>query len=219
MKREQIPASDYKPIRLTREAPMQVTPRFVYLTNIGNQQLEGIHTDLMLVTMLSSQRVPSCLHAQSTDIGDKIRNSISDAHFDGRCGQKLLVETELPGVSERYPRRLLITGIGSPHTFCTEKAYTVFGTLIDEALELRVKTITVPFVANRGTGACTNLKSMAYQLKVALTERFAKLTETPPLEEIQILCSKQAKRFIEMGLAIPVDLSAEEDSDEDCGCS
>lgn len=215
------PASPFTPIRLTKEAAMQPAfPRFVYFTDIGRRQMEDIHTDLMLVTMLSSQQVPTCLHARGPEIGDQIRQHIQTARFEGRRGQKLLVETSLPGATQEFPRRLLIAGIGSPLTFCAETAHTVFSTLIGEALKLGVKTVTIPFVANRGTGNCTNLKAMSYQLKVALTQCYAAFDGEPALEEIQILCSSQAKRFIQEGLAIPVENdAAESDDDDDCHCS
>lgn len=214
-------ALPFTPIRLTEQAAMPPTlPRFVVTPGIGRLQLEDISTDLMLVTMLSSQHVPSCLHAREETVGEQIKRSIESSRFDGRQGQKLVVETTLPGITPEFPRRLLIAGIGSPQTFCAGVAHSVFRTLIDEAVALGVKKITVPFVANRGTGNCTNLKAMSYQLKLALAKSFASLDGQPALEEIQILCSPQARRYIELGLAIPINDDDDTDSsDEDCHCS
>lgn len=200
---------------ITVEAPASnepKMPRFSFETTMGRRALDDIVTDMVLVAKLSSQRVPECLQAKTPAIGELIRQRIIDRGFEGRQGEKLLVETGLQDSSSANQRRVLLVGIGRPEKFGAEIAYQTFAILIKQAIALGVRNVTIPFIANRATESSLNLKGMAYQLKRALNDE----TElaTSQLQEIQIFCTPQARYHIEEGLKIPLDSGDDDEPDE-----
>lgn len=202
-------------IEESAQAPVQEQaqkPVFIFAPEIGRKAIDEIETDLVLVPVLSGMRVPRDLHAKTTDVGEQIRSAIEADGFVGKCGQKVLIDTGIPAGSSQSNRHLLLAGLGRPNKFCAGTAYKVFESLIEEAIQLGVRRVTVPFAPNRGTGSCLNMKGMAHKLNAAVTNCFKRLDGPVALCEVQIYCTPQAKPFIQKGLDIPVG------DDDPCGC-
>lgn len=181
-------------------------PEIVFEAQMGRKPVDEIETDLILLTMLSGMKVPRDLHVKDTRIAELIKSAISEKGFDGKRGDKLLID--LPD-----GKHVLLVGLGRAEKFCGGTAYAVFQEFLDEAIKLGVRRITVPFIPNRGTASCLTMKGMGHKLNVALTRRFKELQEPVQLSELQVYCTPQAKSHIEKGVNIPV-----EDSDS-CRCA
>ena len=184
-------------------------PEFIFAPVMGRTPIDEIETDLVLIPVLAGMRVPRDLHSDSTEVGELIKNAIKDGGFAGKRGEQLLVETELSGTGDGN-RHVLVAGLGRPDRFCARTAYEVFEQLIQEAIRLNVRRVTIPFTANRGTSSCLNMKGSGHKLKAAVVSCFEKLEQPVALAEIQIYCTPQAKAHIKKGLDIPVS------SDDSC---
>lgn len=209
MKRMVLP----EPIRLVDETMPQL-PKFSFETTLGRGSIEDVATDIVLIPMLFQMSVPKTLHATDEGVGELIRTAIDEHQFQGKRGTSLAVETELPDSDGGPGRTIFLAGLGRPQCFDADVAESVFTRLIEEAVERGAKTVTVPFIANRMTKTCLNLKGTAHRLKKAVARHFAKLDGPVSLTEIKIYCSPQARAHIEKGLNAPID----EDTADDC-CS
>ncbi|MBX9573858.1 MAG: hypothetical protein K2X77_33485 [Candidatus Obscuribacterales bacterium] len=199
----------------SHDAQLQANkPEFLFAARMGRESIEDIQTDLVLIPVLSGMKVPRDLRADSEEVGELIKQAIKDNNFAGKRGETLLVETSLPSSTGEGSRKLLLAGLGRADKFCARAAEGVFGALVDEACRLNAARVTIPFIPNRGTGACLNMKGMAHRMNIALNKRLAqKGDEEVSLTEVQIFCTPQAKPHIEQGLSIPVKLA---DSSDDC---
>lgn len=190
-------------------------PEFLFEARMGRESIEDIQTDLVLIPVLSGMKVPRDLRADSQEVGELIKQAIKDNNFNGKRGETLLVETTLPSSTGEGNRKLLLAGLGRADKFCAGAAEGVFGALVDEACRLNAARVTIPFIPNRGTGACLNMKGMAHRMNIALNKRLAEKGDGEvSLTEVQIFCTPQAKPHIEQGLSIPVQLA--DRSDDDC---
>lgn len=179
-------------------------PKFVFAADMGRRSLDEIETDLVLLTVLTGMEVPRDLHAKSSTVGDQIKSSINASSFEGRRGESLLIETECPGTTDGASLNVLVVGLGRPEKFCAGVAQGVFQQIINEAIRLKARRVTIPFAPNRGTSSNVNMKCMGFQLKQALSKCLQEHGADLALEEVQIYCTSQAKRHIEQGLNIPV---------------
>ena len=195
----------------TNQAKM---PEFLFEARMGRESIEDIESDLVLIPVLSGMKVPRDLRADNPELGDLIKQAIKDNNFNGKRGETLLVETPLPSSNGKGGRKLLLAGLGRADKFCAGAAESVFGQVVDEACRLNAAHVTIPFIPNRGTSSCLNMKGMAHRMNVALNKRLAeKGDEEVSLTEVQIFCTPQAKPHIEQGLSIPVQIG---DCDDDC---
>lgn len=179
-------------------------PEFLFSTRMGRDSIEELESDLVLIPVLTGMKVPRDLYADKPEIAELIKQAIKDNDFRGKLGETLLVETPLRNSSGQPGRRLLLAGLGRPSRFCAGAAESVFEAVVDKACQLNVSRITIPFIPNRGTGSCLNMKGMAHRMNVALNRRLGQQTENVSLAEVQIFCTPQAKPFIEKGLSIPL---------------
>ncbi len=204
-------AKQFRAIVLTDEAVSKVKdlkraemPSFVFVPEMGRKSIDEIESDLVLVPVLAGMKVPRDLHARNEGVGDLIKEAIREQGFQGKRGQRLLVETDLPGFDSQSQRHVLLAGLGRPDRFCGGTAYEVFHKLIEEAISLGVSRITIPFAPNRGTSACLNMKGMGHKLHLALHNCVSKIDHPIKLKELQIYCTPQARPHIQKGLDIPV---------------
>ncbi|MBX9686752.1 MAG: hypothetical protein K2X27_08620 [Candidatus Obscuribacterales bacterium] len=179
-------------------------PNFTFAAVMGRKSIDEISTDLVLVPVLCGMNVPRDLHTKSSGVGDFIKAAIKDSGFEGKRGEKLLLDTELPGSTASSSRHVLVSGLGRHDQFCAGTAFDVFVQCIEEAIRLNAVRVTIPFAPNRGTGSCLNMKGMGHKLKAAVAHCFSRLDAPVSLKEVQIYCTAQAKSFIQQGLAIPV---------------
>ena len=193
-----------EPIRLVDDGKA-VLPEFTFETSLGRRSLHDVATDMVLIPVLFGMSVPQSLHHDDSGVADQIKLAIQGNKFKGQRGTSLPVETSLPDSQGDANRIILLAGLGRPQCFDANVAEAVFGRLIEEAIARGVREVTVPFIANRMTKTCLNLKGTAHRLKKAVVRHFAQLDGPVSLKEIKIYCSPQAKCHIEKGLNAPVD--------------
>jgi hypothetical protein len=187
-------------------APVQAQkPEIVFAAQMGRKSVDEIDTDLILLTMLCGMKVPRDLHARDGAVAELIKSAISNEGFEGKRGDKLLIE--IPG-----GKHVLLVGLGRAEKFCGGTAYAVFEEFLQEAIKLGVRRITVPFIPNRGTASCLTMKGMGHKLNAALSKCYKQLQQPVELAQVQIYCTPQAKSHIEKGVQIPL-----EDGDS-CHC-
>lgn len=222
MKRQRGDAlPNFQPIRLALPTVETLMPSFTFHTGIGRAQLDDVKTDLVVIPKLASHKVPRDLYLRDDSVIRLIKAGIAQHDFSGACGQKLVIDTPLEDSDGLPQRRVLLLGIGRSDKFCVEAASQAFDTLFEEAIRLGVKSLTVPFVANRATGSNSmTLKGMAFLLKQSLVRRLRAAGGPVALKEIKIFCSHQARANIQRGLdtAIPEQGTATDRPPRDCAC-
>lgn len=187
-------------------------PRFTFAATMGRKSIEEIKTDLVLVTMLHRMSVPGSLKLKTPEVAELVKQTIKAKNFDGKSGSRLLIETSLKKTDGEAGRHVLLVGLGRASCYKADTAYNVVQLLVDEAIQVGARTVTIPFVPNRMTEGCLNLKATAFKLKCAVAQRFSELDGEVSLKEIQIYCTPQAKRHIQQGLEIPLE------AESDCRC-
>lgn len=191
------------PIRV--EDQDAVLPVFTFETSLGRRSIEDVPTDMVMIPVLYGMSVPQSLKAGNENVAEQIVSAIKLNSFEGKRGTNLAVETSLVDSTGDGKRVVLLAGLGRPQCFGADVAEAVFGQMIDEAIARKMVEITIPFIANRMTKQCLNLKGTAHRLKKAVHSRFAVLTGPVALREIKIYCSPQARPHIEKGLNAPID--------------
>jgi hypothetical protein len=183
------------------KAQIKVTPC------IGSARFEGVQsisTDLLLLPRLAGITLNAGPQADADAFDVRLNGLIArkskSARFKGELGQYLLLNLDPRVFGDQPQRYLLLAGIGSYDKFNARAACQVFQLLVDQALELGVARVTIPFPPKRMTGL--NYKGTAHILKEVLEDRLARVS-TSNLEEVQVLCSPQARKHIEEGLHIP----------------
>lgn len=180
-----------------------VLPKFT--TNVARTALDDIETDLVLLPMLSGMNVPASLHAEDPELAELIKSSIRDSGFEGKRGTHLVIERPQEGKRSRRKRFVLLVGLGRPDCFNATVAREVFEQLTEQAVRLGVTRVAVPFISNRMTRMCLNFKGMAHLLKQAVAQGIHQADGNVALREVQLLCSTQARRYIQQGLDCPVE--------------
>lgn len=180
------------------------TPEITISPILGASGSMGdVRTDMLVLTQLAG--IP--IQAPST-LDESVRRLISrkaaGARFKGELGQYVLIDLDprhYPASTQRY---ILLVGVGAPNKFDSKTACTVFQVVVEQALKLGIEQVTIPFTSNRLTAANLNMRGTAHLLKEVVETTIAQLTREPELDEVQIVCTPQARKHIAQGLRIPV---------------
>ena len=181
-----------------------MAPKFIVTSGMGMAGRPGVHqlrTDLLLLTRLAGMALGPGPEAVDQSLNGLISRKAKQLRFTGELGKHLLVELD-PKVHKDNPQRyVMLMGLGNHEKFDGRACCQVFRTLVDKAIELGVKHLTIPFAPNRMTGM--NLRGTAHLLREVVEEKAEALGDNFQLELIELYCTPAAKRHIEAGLKIP----------------
>lgn len=181
-------------------------PKFTIVAEMGknNSGVSELATDLLLLTKVAGTSLGPGPQSVDQALGGLISRKVEKRKFRGDLAQTLSFDLSAGADKTPLQRHILLVGIGSSQTFDREAACKVFSKLIDNALELNVESVTIPFPSNRSTGPTLNLKGTAHILKEVVEEKVAARGKSCKLKEIIVYCTPQAKQHIAAGLRAPI---------------
>jgi len=177
-------------------------PRFILSTSGTSQSARELRTDLLLLTAMSHMGLGSFAATLDRSLNGLLSKKIADSGFSGKLGEHLLIDLKNLGHKRQSPSYILLVGLGHPADFSLRTACGLFRLSLDRAAELGVRRLTIPFLTHRLTAERMNLRGTAAVLRCRVQERLSKPHQLGALEEIEILCSPQAKRHVQQGLDI-----------------
>lgn len=176
---------------------------------IGRARFEGVQTvstDLLLLPRLAGVALnpnsgPQADHdAFDVRLNGLIARKIKSSKFKGDLGQSLLLNLDPRVFGEQPQRYLLLVGIGSADKFNARAACQVFQLMVEQSMKLGVSRVALPFPARKITAL--NHKGTAHILKEVVEDKLSRVRRAT-LQEIEVLCTPQARPHIEEGLSIP----------------
>ncbi len=178
-----------------------VLPSFTFAPFAGRSPLDKCDTDLVLMTKLFRHDVPAALHVNEPSVAELLKTTVG-GDFQGKRGEHLLLETSLTNSLGKPGRYILLIGLGEANAYDSKTSCLVFETLFTQALELGVKSITIPFIPNPMTKGSLTHKATAFKLKHVLVRVLQRWTGPVALEEVKMYCTPAAVRHIQEGLRI-----------------
>lgn len=191
------------------ENPAIVLPSFTFAPFAGRTPMDKCNTDLVLMTKLFRHDVPAALHVDEPSVADLLKTTVKE-EFQGKRGESRLLKTSLPNSNGDPGRYILLVGLGPANFYDSKTSCLVFETLFTQALELGVKSVTIPFIPNPMTKGSLTHKATAFKLKRVLARVLAKWKGPVALTEVKMYCAPAAVRHIQNGLLI--------EAGESCPC-
>ena len=160
--------------------------------------VERVRTDMLMLTKIEGMGLGAGPRAVDELMQGEISARIAEKDFRGALGRTLVIKAGDP-----YPaENVLMIGLGRAASFDPCALVKVVETAVGKALARKCSRLTVPIVANRMTALNINLRGTAHIIRLVAERKLAEVDEDGTLE-IEILCTSQAKRHIDEGLAIP----------------
>lgn len=186
-----------------------VLPSFKFVAGAGRKPLDDVHTDLVLLTKLYRMDVPATLHPTDPDVAETLLRTVRE-NFPGKKGTTKLLPVPLRNSRGEPGRILMLAGLGQSVNYCGQVACSVFRKFFEQAIDLKVESVLVPFVPNPMTKTLLTHKATAFKLKSVLQEVVKERGGAGRLKEIQIYCHPAAVATIREGLRI--------EQGEGCNC-
>jgi len=171
--------------------------------------LEKIKTSMLMLTKVAGTAPGDGVRAVDKSLDGLISKRIGKVGFKGDLGEHLTFSV---GDSDLLENVLLV-GLGRAAKFDTKALCQVVGLALDQTLAKKAPRLSIPILPNRLTDL--NLQGTAHIIKAAVERKLAKVSGDREFE-IELLCTPQAKRHIEAGLATS---HAKKGSSDDPCCS
>lgn len=190
---ESLKRSSVLPLEI---AGVQLT--FVFVSNIGKAPVDGLNSDLDLITKVHAMDLHEVLRFGDQDVFRQVADTVSE--FPGRRGTSKLLQVPLKNSRGEKARRLMFVGLGPCQQFDGNIVCETFETLFAQALEIGAESVTVPFIPNPMTKDRLSHKATAYKLKDVLKRLLEKQEVPVNLREVKIWCTPPAVRHIKAAL-------------------
>lgn len=161
-------------------------------------------TDLLVLTVFQNTLLGEGPSLLDSELHGALTREIGDHAFKGELGEQLLLDTS--NLSNSRIKKVLILGLGKSDTWGQPVICAAYKRMLEVAGKTGAKRLTIPVFPNRLTGKSMSLSAMFAVFACRL------LQSTPAseasLDEVEIVCTQQAKRHIESGLKDPCQLCA-----------
>ncbi len=181
--------------------PASAMPAFKVSTAFGcfsRNRLEQMPTDLLVLTAMHGVNLPAGLTSVDKVSGGSIVKALKNSAFNAHQGEHQVIDLSQKQLPQKY---VLVVGLGDFRRFNRRGACGLFSLAIDEAVRLGVKNMLIPIAPSRLSASSLSLTTTAATLRCCVEQK-AKQGALGKLEEIQLVCAPQAKRYVETGLAV-----------------
>jgi hypothetical protein len=178
-----------------------VLPSFTFAPFAGRSPIDEVQTDLVLMTKLYRHDIPAAIHVSEPSVAHLLKTTINE-EFAGKRGEVRLLPTPLLNSEGQEGRQILLIGLGPQQNYKSSITCMVFATLFQQALELGVRHVTVPFIPNPMTKAQLTHRATAFKMKHVLKQVLRDWNGPVALTEVTSYCTPAAVRHIEAGLQI-----------------
>jgi len=156
--------------------------------------IENLQTDLLVVTQMTDSRMSGGMEKIDAKLNLALSKAITEKKFEGRSGEMVLLDCRsTEHASQKY---ILLVGLGRAQDMTGKTACGLMRRAMEVAKTLGVKKITMPIMPNRQSVYALNLAGSA----AIMVCRAATFGQVPSLEEIELFCTPQARRFLQDGL-------------------
>lgn len=171
--------------------------------------LEKVSTPMLMLTKVAGTAPGDGIRAVDKSLDGLISKRIGKVGFKGDLGEYLNFSI---GASEPQENVLLV-GLGRAAKFDTKALCQVVGIAVDQALAKKAPRLSIPILPNRLTDL--NLQGTAHIIKAMVERKLANVKGDSELE-IELVCTPQAKRHIEAGLACGHTTHVKKGSEDPC---
>lgn len=172
------------------EANYIVTPSLGTKDDLG---LENIQAELLLLTKMNGMGFGPGPKAVDRKVGGALTGTLRQRKFVGKVGESVVVEIN-------DDEGIIVVGLGTAAQFEARSLCKAVSIAVDKALELD-RRLTIPFVPNALSGI--TLTGQVHIIREVVASKLAERPEDGSFE-VEFVCSRQAKRYIDAGLAIPL---------------
>lgn len=151
-------------------------------------------TDLFVMTHMRHTSFGKGTRALNDYTGGAIKAAIESTGFKGKAGEHIVFAVEDSPI-----KNVLLVGTGAPDGVHRTTVCAMYRMIVDEAAKLGASKVTIPFFP--GLLIDFNYKGLLAVLRCRLGERYAS-GALGELQEVEILCTAQARRHIVEGLKI-----------------
>lgn len=156
--------------------------------------IEELDTDLLVLTKLDHMYMGRGSARFDELLDGTISEHLRDAHMTGKKGDHQIFATTHNGI-----RSVLLIGLGTPGEFSRPTLCGLYRLILDTARERGIRKVTIPIFPDRLTDINLSGALAVLRCRVAETLHASGLGN---LAEIELLCTPQARRYIEDGLNV-----------------
>ncbi len=173
--------------------------KFIVTTSLGRAPqlgLEKVSTSMLMLTKVAGTTPGDGIRAVDQSLDGLISKRVGKVGFKGDLGEHLTFSIG----ANKPQENVLLVGLGRASKFDTKALCQVVGLAVDQALAKKAPRLSIPILPNRLTDL--NLQGTAHIIKALVERKLAKVKGSQDAElEIELVCTPQAKRHIEAGLA------------------
>lgn len=151
-------------------------------------------TDLFVMTHMRHTSFGKGTRALNSFTDGAVKDAIDASEFKGKAGEHIVFAVDNSPI-----KNILLIGIGSPDDVHRTTVCAMYRLIVDEAARLGARKVTIPFFP--GLLIDFNYRGLLAVLRCRLGERHAS-GALGSLEEVEILCTSQARRHIVEGLKV-----------------
>ena len=159
--------------------------------------VEAIRTDMLLLTKIDGMGLGAGPRAVDQMLGGQISTRMKEREFRGRLGENLLLRLDDDSIPQNH---VLVIGLGQASGFDPCALAKVVETAVAKAVARKCTRLSIPVAAHRMTALNLNLRGTAHIIRKVAEAKLAEIEGAGTLE-IELVCTSQAKRHIEAGLA------------------
>ena len=174
------------------DLPVTFRVRSAFEPHLDN--LEVLQTDMFLITHMEHTSFGNGILRLNELTDGAVLSNIADVGFQGLKGDFLLIE-----VPDNSIKNVLVVGIGSADDVHRTTICALYRLAFEQATKIGAKKITIPFFP--GLLFDMNYRGMLAVLHCRIGER-VRANALGDLDEIEILCTSQARKHIVDGLVV-----------------
>ncbi|HEY9712748.1 MAG TPA: M17 family peptidase N-terminal domain-containing protein [Chroococcales cyanobacterium] len=166
--------------------------------------IESVRTDMLVLTKIQGIALGPGPSAVDQALDGAISARVEQNSFKGELGENLVLSVS----DQSHPQRhVLLVGLGPSSSFDHCALVEVIDVAVAKAVARKCNRLSIPVVANRMTQLNLNLRGTAHIVRTVAERRLAAIDGDGTLE-IELICTSQAKRHLEAGLACRKKLTA-----------
>lgn len=171
----------------------------------GTVGVEHIQTEMLLLCSVAGTDMGPATRAVDESLQGLISRRLQTKHadFNGMAGQMVSI------ANKKAPaKRINIVGLGEVSTLQPRNLCQAISITVEDALKRKLTHLAIPVMPN--TMSQIKLKGQAKIIREVVEARLAtaEYRDREGTFVVELICTKQAARFLEEGLAIPPNLDS-----------
>jgi len=159
--------------------------------------VDAIRTDMLLLTKVFGTGLGPGVVAFDKLLGGRISKRMEQKDFKGQLGEHLSLK-----LGDGYAQKsVLVVGLGNASKYDECTLRSVIKLAVEHAIKYGYKKLSVPIVPK--SQLSLSVTGTAFSIKEAVEEQLALTPGGAGTLEVELVCTAQAKRYVEKGLSLP----------------